>query len=93
MSILTFRHKGLAEFFLKGSKRKIDAAHAKRLQLLLGALDSASEPRDLKAPGWGLHQLKGDSAGTWALTVSGNWRLTFRWRGKDVEDVDYLDYH
>ena len=93
MSILTFRHKGLAEFFLKGSKRQIDAAHAKRLKLLLGELDSASGPGDLKAPGWGLHELKGDAAGTWALTVSGNWRLTFRWRGKDVENVDYLDDH
>jgi toxin HigB-1 len=91
VSILTFRHKGLAEFFFKGSKRKIDA-HAKRLKLLLGALDSASEPRDLKASGWGLHELKGDSAGTWP-TVSGNWRVTFRWSGKDVEDVDYLHYH
>ena len=93
MSILTFRHKGLAEIFRTGSRRKIDAAHAKRLQILLATLDSASEPRDLAAPGWGLHPLKGEERGTWALTVSGNWRLTFRWRGKDVEDVDYCDYH
>jgi proteic killer suppression protein len=37
--------------------------------------------------------LSGDLAGHWAITVNGNWRLTFRFTGKDVELVDYVDYH
>ena len=67
--------------------------HAARLRLLLGALDAAAHPRDLDAPGWQLHPLQGAARGTWALKVSGNWRLTFEWQGKDVVHVDYLDYH
>jgi proteic killer suppression protein len=93
VSIRTCRHKGLAEFFATGTKRGIRPEHAGRLRILLGSLDSARELRDLKAPGWGLHELQGAERGTRALKVSSNWRLTFRWFDKDVTDVDYLDYH
>jgi proteic killer suppression protein len=44
-------------------------------------------------PGLRLHQLKGDRKGTWPVTVSGNWRVTFSFNGKDADDVDYEDYH
>lgn len=44
-------------------------------------------------PGWNLHPLKGDFRGHWAVSVSGNWRLTFRFNGSDVVLIDYLDYH
>jgi proteic killer suppression protein len=40
-----------------------------------------------------LHELKGTPKGEWSVRVSGNWRITFRWTGKDVELVDYEDYH
>lgn len=93
MAIKTFRHKGLAQYFLTGSKAGIQADHAKRLRLLLGHLDTAAHPLTLNAPGWGLHELQGARRGTWAVKVSGNWRLTFRFQGQDVIDVDYEDYH
>ena len=44
-------------------------------------------------PGLRLHELKGDRKGAWSVTVSGNWRVTFRFEGKDAIDVDYEDYH
>jgi len=44
-------------------------------------------------PGLGLHPLKGDRQGTWAVEVSGNRRVTFRFVGPDVADVNYEDYH
>ncbi len=44
-------------------------------------------------PGLRLHALKGRRKGTWTVTVSGNWRVTFRFDGKDVRDIDYEDYH
>ena len=44
-------------------------------------------------PGLKLHQLGGDRKATWAVSVSGNWRITFRFAGKDAQDVDYEDYH
>lgn len=91
--IESFRHKGLETFFVKGSKAGIQAHHANKLRLQLFALNRAERPEDLVAPGWRLHALSGDLAGYWSITVNGNWRLIFRFDDKDVELVDYLDYH
>lgn len=92
--IRSFLHKRLERFFLTGSKAGIRADHAQRLQVLLGALDHAAGPQDMAAPNWRLHALRGrDLNGHWAVTVNGNWRLTFRFAGTDVELVDYQDYH
>lgn len=92
--IRSFRHKGLEAFFLTGSLAGILPCHAARLKLQLGTLDVAVTPADLDVPGWRLHRLQGDLKGHYAVTVNGNWRLTFRFLAKsDVELVDYLDYH
>ena len=88
-----FRHKGLASFFETGSKAGIQAQHAERLRLILGRLSAVTSPRDMALPGLKLHQLGGDRKGTWAVSVSGNWRITFQFVGKDAEGVDYEDYH
>ena len=47
----------------------------------------------MNAPGWKLHPLKGKFAGRWAVTVNGNWRLTFAFDAIDAILVDYQDYH
>ena len=91
--ILGFRHKGLAKFFETGSKAGIQAEHADRLRLILGRLSAAMAPRDMALPGLKLHPLKGDRKGMRAVSVSGNWRVTFRFVGKDADAVDYEDYH
>jgi toxin HigB-1 len=91
--IKSFRHKGLQAYFETGSKAGLQASHAQRLRLQLGALDQARSPADMSAPGWKLHPLKGAMKGHWAVWVSGNWRLTFRFDGTDAELVDYQDYH
>ena len=93
VAIRTFRHKGLQRFFETGNRTGIQAKHAERLRLILGRLNVATEPRDMNLPGLGLHPLKGNQRGRWAVRVSGNWRLTFEFAGKDVEKVDYEDYH
>ncbi|TME75319.1 MAG: peptidase [Chloroflexi bacterium] len=93
MGIRSFRHRGLERFFTTGSRVGIQAKHAERLRLILGRLNVAAEPRDMNLPGLDLHPLKGDQKGRWAVKVSGNWRLTFGFVGKDVEKVDYEDYH
>ena len=67
--------------------------HADRLRLILGRLNVATSPRDMKLPGLAMHQLKGTRGGTWSVRVSGNWRLTFGFQGPDVDRVDYEDYH
>ena len=91
--IKSFRHKGLQSFFETGSKAGIHPSHAKRLRLQLTRLDMATCPNDMSAPGWKLHPLAGELAGQWAVTVSGNWRLTFSFEGQDTALVDYQDYH
>jgi proteic killer suppression protein len=88
-----FKHKGLAKFFETGSKSGIRTQHAERLRLILGRLSAATAPGDMALPGLDLHRLKGDRKGTWAVSVSGNWRVTFKFVGKDADAVDYEDYH
>ncbi len=93
MAIRGFRHKGLERFFATGHTRGIQARHAGRLRLILGRLNAAADPRDMALPGLRLHELQGARKGTWAVDVSGNWRVTFRFSGKDAGQVDYEDYH
>lgn len=91
--IKTFAHKGLEKFFTTGSKAGIRPDHAGKLRRQLAILNVAREPQEMDYPGWKLHSLSGDMAGHWAVWVSGNWRLTFRFVGEDAEIVDYQDYH
>ena len=91
--IRSFRHKGLAKFFETGSKAGIQSAHADRLRLILGRLNAAVKAEDMGLAGLRLHPLKRERKGTWAVWVSGNWRVTFRFVGPDAEVVDYEDYH
>jgi proteic killer suppression protein len=91
--ILSFRHKGLEEFYRSGSKRGIQAAHAKKLALVLSALDRSRGVEELNLPSFRLHGLKGKRAGFWSIWVNGNWRVTFRFIKEDVELLDYEDYH
>ena len=86
-----FKHKGLARFFQTGSKSGIQTQQAERLELILGRLSAATTPKDMGLPGLALHPLKADRKGTWAVRVSGNWRVTFVFSEKDTDDVDYED--
>ena len=91
--IKSFRHKGLEAFFRRGTKSGIQPHHAAKLRVQLAALNAATKPDDLSAPGWRLHPLTGSLRGFYSITVNGNWRVIFRFDGADVELVDYLDYH
>ena len=91
--ITRFRHKGLRALFESGSARGIQPSHAERLRLILARLNASQSPQDVNLPGLGLHKLRGGRAGHFAVSVSGNWRVTFRFDGQDAVDVDYLDYH
>ena len=91
--IKNFKHKGLERFFTRGSKAGIEAAHTRRLQLILARLNASTQPRDMNLPGLYLHELKGERKGTWSVRVSGNWRVTFDYDGQDVTNVNYEDYH
>jgi toxin HigB-1 len=91
--IRSFRHKGIEAFFLTGKTSGIQVKHGKRLRLQLAQLNRAVGPNDMNAPGWRLHPLKGRLADHWAVSVSGNWRLTFAFEEGNAVLVDYQDYH
>ena len=91
--IKSFRHKGIQRFFETGSKSGIQPKHAKRLRTQLTALDLAKAPQKMNIAGWKWHPLTGELEGHWAISVNGNWRLTFGFKGEDAVLVDYQDYH
>jgi proteic killer suppression protein len=91
--IKSFKHKGLEKFYLTGSKAGIQPAHAVRLREQLTALNLATTAADLDRPAWKLHALHGELRGSWAISVNANWRLTFQVNGRNVEILDYQDYH
>ena len=91
--IRSFRHKGLERFFRTGSKAGIQPKHAAKLNQQLAVLNVADKPEQMNIPGWQFHALTGDLAGHWAVSIDGNWRLTFTFDGEDAILVDYQDYH
>ncbi|MGD0887405.1 MAG: type II toxin-antitoxin system RelE/ParE family toxin [Thermodesulfovibrionales bacterium] len=91
--IKTFSHKGLEDFFYGGTKKGIRVNHAKKLADILDRLDAAEDIRDMKFPGSDLHQLKEKMKSLWAVKVSGNWRVVFRFEEGNAYDVNYMDYH
>jgi toxin HigB-1 len=95
MSIKSFAHKGVGEVFRTGRSRNIGAEFHKRMSLTLDAINGATCAGDLRGAR-GFHALYGDRSGTFAMSVSGNRRLTFRFEHGDtgdVLDVDFEDYH
>lgn len=91
--IQSFRHKGLKRFFETGGLTGIQPQHAKRLRMLLTALDTAKSIDDMDIPGVRLHPLKGTERGRWSMWVNGNWRLTFEFQDGNAHILDYEDYH
>ncbi|KQZ99855.1 hypothetical protein ASD64_13615 [Mesorhizobium sp. Root157] len=91
--IASFRHKGLKKLYEQGDRSKIAADYADKIERILARLDQAADPADMDLPGYRLHGLKGDLKGFWSVTVSGNWRIIFRFDDGHADDVDLIDYH
>ncbi len=91
--ITSFKHKGLKKLFEKGTVTSIQSEHINRVRRILALLETTSSISDMDLPGLNLHELKGNRRGIWAVKVSGNWRITFKFEDGDVHLVDYEDYH
>lgn len=96
MKIRNVLHRGLRRFIQHNDAAGLAPAVVERVRNILTFLqemEDAGELRDI--PSWKAHQLTGDRKGTWSLTVTRNWRITFRVDQTEGEilDLDYEDYH
>ena len=90
--IKSFRHKELKAIY-EGRPAKIPPDHLSKVQNVLTVLDHCSHPEGMNLPGFRLHKLRGKLKGHYAVRVSGNWRITFRFEEEQAIDVNYVDYH
>jgi proteic killer suppression protein len=96
MLLASFRHKGLRQLHAQGNAKGVPPEMADKLRKLLFALETAEKLDQVsKFPGWKLHSLKGERKGLWSLTVTGNWRLVFRYdeSTNTASELDLVDYH
>ncbi len=91
--IRTFKHRGLRKLYAENDDSRVLQQYSGRIRRILTVLDAAATIDGIALPGFRLHPLKGDRKGLWSVTVSGNWRIVFRFEGGDVFDVDLVDYH
>lgn len=95
MEIESISHKALRQFVETGKPKGLPGAIAGRLLKMVSFIIDAADFDELASPpNYGLHPLKGDRAGVWAMTVTKNWRLTFtKIDDSTVADMDLEDYH
>lgn len=91
--IKSFKHKGLELFFIKNTKKGINADHSNKIKHILDILNIATSIKDIDIPKFYLHILNPKNNKIYSVSVSGNWRITFKIIDKNVYDVNYLDYH
>ena len=91
--IVSFRHRGLKALYEGRTTRRVAPEHVRKLTDILAALDRSSGPGGMDLPGFRLHPLSGQTNGYFAVFVSANWRVTFRFEEGSALEVDYVDYH
>lgn len=91
--IASIKHKGLLLYYEEGNGAKLPSEYLRKIARILDQLDSISSIEDILALGSGIHKLSGDLADFWAIKVSANYRLVFRFEDGNIYEVDYLDYH
>ena len=91
--IMSFRHRGLKALYDGRTTRRVAPDHVRKLLDILAALDRSRGPEGMDLPGFGLHELRGQLKSHYAVSVSGNWRVTSRFEDGSAVDVDYVDYH
>ena len=94
MNIRSIKHRGLRRFIEDNDPREIRGDLVNRTRNILTVLMSASDIAGVQGPpGWRIHELVGDRTGTWSISVSGNWRITFALVGGEIVELNVEDYH
>ncbi len=91
--ITSIRHKGLLQFYETGNSSKLPSEHVRKINRILDQLDALTSEQDIVTMGNGVHKLSGDLNDFWAIKITPNYRIIFRFEAGEVLDVDYLDYH
>lgn len=94
MDIVSITHKGLKDFIEKNDAKGLKQDQIARIRRVLAVLISAQNMDAVQGPpGWRIHQLKGDRAGVWSISISGNWRMTFAIENSHIAELNLEDYH
>ena len=94
MTLGKFRHKGLKRLYEDDEPSGVPAHAVRKIKAILAALEFADRLSQVTTmPGWKLHPLRGDRKGEFAISVTGNWRITFRLQGDVITDINFEDYH
>lgn len=94
MEIRSIRHKGLLRFFERNDGKGLPAVRLGKIRNIITALTNAEDVEEIRTmPGWRLHPLKGGRRGTWAISLTGNWRITFQVTDNVIHDLNLEDYH
>lgn len=91
--ILHISHSGLERLYQRDDNSRIPPEFDAKIRRIMFRLDAATQPDDMNIPGWRLHKLSGNLKDHWAVRVSGNWRITFRFQSGHVREVNLIDYH
>ncbi len=92
--IKSWANSASRRFYEEGKSSKFRGLDDEAAEELLASLDSATSLRDLSPlKSVGLHKLRGDRAGQWAMTVNDRWRVCFRFEDGDAYDIEIVDYH
>jgi proteic killer suppression protein len=94
MNIRSVRHRGLRRFIEDNDSQGLRPDLVERIRKIVAVLILARDLSEVQGPpGWRIHQLTGNRAGTWSISVSGNWRITFEVINHEIEHLDLEDYH
>jgi len=88
-----FKDRRLKRLYERGDRSKIPTDLVDKVERILARLDQALVIEDMNLPGYRLHELKGDLKGFWSVSLSGNWRIIFRFESGKARDVEMMDYH
>lgn len=91
--VRSFKHRGLRRLYERGDRSRISPNYVGKVELILADLDASETLEHMRRPGYRLHELKGDMKGLYAVEVSGNWRIVFRFKDGQASDIDLIDYH
>jgi toxin HigB-1 len=91
--IVSFRHRGLRRLYEDNDRSRLPPNQIPKIAVILARLDAADRVQEMDVPALRLHRLKGKLRKFWSVTVTGNWRIVFRFEEGNAFDVDLIDYH